>query len=132
MSQARPMTEVTSAYDQWARTYETVENATRDLAATVLRQYPLHMHDRDVLDTRGGARQVAQRAAVPWPLTHRPVDAAAALPRLACGPPEWPGPALLPGPGLRQPWRGLLRPWPESPWRSGGVAIPYGPALGHR
>jgi hypothetical protein len=37
MSYVRPMTEVTSAYDQWACTYETVENATRDLAATVLR-----------------------------------------------------------------------------------------------
>jgi malonyl-CoA O-methyltransferase len=48
------MTEVISAYDQWARTYETVENATRDLAATVLRQYPLLMHDRDVLETGCG------------------------------------------------------------------------------
>jgi len=48
------MTEVTSAYDQWARTYETVENATRDLAATVLRYYPLPMHDRDVLETGCG------------------------------------------------------------------------------
>jgi len=54
MSHVRPMTEVTSAYDQWARTYETVENATRDLAATVLRQYPLYMHDRDVLETGCG------------------------------------------------------------------------------
>src|SRR5262249_25807722 len=54
MSHVRPMTEVTSAYDQWARTYETVENATRDLAATVLRQYPLPMHDRDVLETGCG------------------------------------------------------------------------------
>ena len=54
MSHVRPMTEVISAYDQWARTYETVENATRDLAATVLRQYPLYMHDRDVLETGCG------------------------------------------------------------------------------
>jgi malonyl-CoA O-methyltransferase len=45
------MTEVISAYDQWAHTYETAENATRDLAAAVLRQYPLHLHDRDVLET---------------------------------------------------------------------------------
>src|SRR5215471_3600755 len=48
------MTEVTSAYDQWARTYETVENATRDLAATVLRRYPLPMYGRDVLETGCG------------------------------------------------------------------------------
>jgi ubiquinone/menaquinone biosynthesis C-methylase UbiE len=54
MSQARPMTEVASAYDQWAHTYATVENATRDLAATVLRQYPLPMHNRDVLETGCG------------------------------------------------------------------------------
>src|SRR5215813_11136219 len=54
MSQARPMTEVASAYDQWACTYETVENATRDLAATVLRQYPLPMRNRDVLETGCG------------------------------------------------------------------------------
>jgi ubiquinone/menaquinone biosynthesis C-methylase UbiE len=54
MSHARPMTEVISAYDQWAHTYETVENATRDLAATVLRHYPLPMHDRDVLETGCG------------------------------------------------------------------------------
>src|SRR5215813_10659963 len=54
MSQARPMTEVASAYDQWACTYETVENATRDLAATVLRQYPLPMYNRDVLETGCG------------------------------------------------------------------------------
>ena len=53
MSHVRPMTEVASAYDQWARTYETVENATRDLAATVLRHYPLHLHDRDVLEMGG-------------------------------------------------------------------------------
>jgi malonyl-CoA O-methyltransferase len=48
------MTGVACAYDQWAHTYETVENATRDLAATVLRQYPLHMHGRDVLETGCG------------------------------------------------------------------------------
>ena len=54
MSHVRPMTEVISAYDQWACTYETVENATRDLAAAVLRHYPLPIHDRDVLETGCG------------------------------------------------------------------------------
>jgi malonyl-CoA O-methyltransferase len=48
------MSEVASAYDQWARTYETVANATRDLAAIVLRHYPLPLHDRDVLETGCG------------------------------------------------------------------------------
>jgi len=42
--------EVASAYDQWSRTYEAVENATRDLAARVLRQYPLNLRDRDILE----------------------------------------------------------------------------------
>ncbi len=42
--------EVASAYDQWSRTYESVENATRDLAARVLRQQPLDLRDRDVLE----------------------------------------------------------------------------------
>ena len=54
MSHVRPMTEVISAYDQWARTYDTAENATRDLAATVLRHYPLPMHDCDILETGCG------------------------------------------------------------------------------
>jgi hypothetical protein len=44
MVQVRPMAEVASVYDQRARTYETVENTTRDLAATVLRQYSLLPH----------------------------------------------------------------------------------------
>jgi len=54
MSHVRPMTEVISAYNQWACTYETVENATRDLAAAVLRHYPLPLYDRDVLETGCG------------------------------------------------------------------------------
>lgn len=54
MPHARPMTAVTAAYDQWARTYDTVANATRDLAATVLRQYPLALRSRAVLETGCG------------------------------------------------------------------------------
>lgn len=42
--------EVGTAYDQWAKTYEAVENATRDLAAQVLRQYSLDLRDRDILE----------------------------------------------------------------------------------
>ena len=41
---------VASAYDQWSRTYEVVENATRDLAARTLRQYPLQLRDRTILE----------------------------------------------------------------------------------
>jgi malonyl-CoA O-methyltransferase len=50
MSRFRPIGEVASAYNRWARTYETVENATRDLAAKVLRQHPLDLHDREILE----------------------------------------------------------------------------------
>ncbi|HET6889603.1 MAG TPA: class I SAM-dependent methyltransferase [Pyrinomonadaceae bacterium] len=42
--------EVASAYDQWSSTYEAVENATRDLAARVLRHYSLDLRDRDILE----------------------------------------------------------------------------------
>jgi ubiquinone/menaquinone biosynthesis C-methylase UbiE len=49
-----PGEEVAAAYDQWSQTYEAVENATRDLAAKVLRQYPLNLRDRDVLEVGCG------------------------------------------------------------------------------
>jgi len=41
---------VASAYDRWSRTYETVENPTRDLAAFSLRRQSLPLSDRDVLE----------------------------------------------------------------------------------
>lgn len=50
MSQFRPSEEIASAYDQWANTYETVVNATRDLAAKVLRGHPLNLHGRAILE----------------------------------------------------------------------------------
>lgn len=54
MSQFRPGEEIASAYDQWSRTYEAVENATRDLAVRVLRQYPLQLGDRVILEVGCG------------------------------------------------------------------------------
>lgn len=42
--------EIASAYDDWSRTYEAVENPTRDLAASTLRQQSLNLHNRDVLE----------------------------------------------------------------------------------
>jgi malonyl-CoA O-methyltransferase len=50
MSQLLSGEEIASAYDQWARTYEIDENATRDLAARVLRRHPLKLHDRAILE----------------------------------------------------------------------------------
>lgn len=41
---------IASAYNRWSQTYETVVNPTRDLAATVLRQQSLNLHNRDVLE----------------------------------------------------------------------------------
>jgi ubiquinone/menaquinone biosynthesis C-methylase UbiE len=49
-----PGEEIASAYDQWSRTYEAVENATRDLAAQVLRHYSLNLRDQDVLEVGCG------------------------------------------------------------------------------
>lgn len=50
MSEFQPGEEIATAYDRWSQTYEAVENATRDLAAGVLRQYPLNLQDREILE----------------------------------------------------------------------------------
>lgn len=42
--------DVESAYNQWSQTYGSVQNPTRDLAAKVLRSYPLNLSNRDVLE----------------------------------------------------------------------------------
>jgi ubiquinone/menaquinone biosynthesis C-methylase UbiE len=49
-----PTEHIAAAYDQWSRTYEAVENATRDLAAQVLRLYPLNLRDRSILEVGCG------------------------------------------------------------------------------
>ena len=41
-----PSDEITAAYDDWAQTYETMENATRDLAASALRRQGLNLQNR--------------------------------------------------------------------------------------
>ena len=50
MSEFHPGEEIATAYDRWSQTYEAVQNATRDLAAHVLRQYPLNLRDREILE----------------------------------------------------------------------------------
>ena len=84
MSHVRSMTKVASAYDQWARTYETIENVTRDLAATVLRQYLLPMHDRDV------PKLAVARASTPRTWRNRVGASWPSMARLEC----WHRPAL--------------------------------------
>lgn len=50
MSDFHPGEEIATAYDRWSQTYEAVENATRDMAARVLRQHQLTLRDRDILE----------------------------------------------------------------------------------
>ncbi len=50
MLPSQPSSEVAAAYNQWSYTYETVENATRDLAAHLLRRELPDVHNRDVLE----------------------------------------------------------------------------------
>jgi ubiquinone/menaquinone biosynthesis C-methylase UbiE len=45
---------IASAYDRWSRSYESCDNATRDLAAAVLRRHPLELRGRDVIEVGCG------------------------------------------------------------------------------
>lgn len=46
----QPIEPIATAYDQWSSSYETDENATRDLAARILRQQIVDLRARDVLE----------------------------------------------------------------------------------
>jgi ubiquinone/menaquinone biosynthesis C-methylase UbiE len=46
--------EIATAYDDWAETYDTVPNRTRDLAAHVLRQVDLNLNGRAVVEVGCG------------------------------------------------------------------------------
>lgn len=46
--------EIANAYDDWAETYDTVPNRTRDLAGQVLRQFGLNLHGRALLEVGCG------------------------------------------------------------------------------
>src|ERR1043165_7902861 len=66
MLKSNPMDNIASAYDGWSRTYEAVDNPTRDLAASALRQQTLNLPSRDVLEIGWGTglnpRYLAERA----------------------------------------------------------------------
>jgi ubiquinone/menaquinone biosynthesis C-methylase UbiE len=47
---SNPADKIASAYNGWSRTYETVANPTRDLAAAALRQHALDLPNREVLE----------------------------------------------------------------------------------
>lgn len=50
MLKSNPADKIASAYNEWSRTYETVANPTRDLAASALRLQALDLPNREVLE----------------------------------------------------------------------------------
>jgi ubiquinone/menaquinone biosynthesis C-methylase UbiE len=54
MTQPSRKSEIAAAYDEWAETYDTVENRTRDLAAEVLRKVDLNLAGRSVIEVGCG------------------------------------------------------------------------------
>lgn len=50
MTEHANKSEIACAYDDWAETYDTVSNRTRDLAAQALRQSDLNLTDRSVVE----------------------------------------------------------------------------------
>ncbi len=54
MTQDRDNSEIAAAYNEWAKTYDSDHNRTRDLAAQVLRQADLNFADRRVIEVGCG------------------------------------------------------------------------------
>ena len=54
MPQPTTKSEIAAAYDEWAETYDTDQNRTRDLAAQVLRKVDLNFAGRNVIEVGCG------------------------------------------------------------------------------
>jgi ubiquinone/menaquinone biosynthesis C-methylase UbiE len=54
MTAQEKKSEVASAYNEWAETYDTDHNRTRDLAAQILKQFDLNFADRRVIEVGCG------------------------------------------------------------------------------
>ena len=54
MTQPSTKSDIAAAYDEWAQSYDTDQNRTRDLAAQVLRQASLNFADRNVIEAGCG------------------------------------------------------------------------------
>jgi len=67
MTNASDQSEIAAAYNDWAETYDIVQNQTRDLAAKVLRQVDLNLDSRKVVEVGCGTGRnttwLAERAA---------------------------------------------------------------------
>ena len=67
MKHASDQSEIAAAYNDWAETYDIVQNHTRDLAAKVLRQVNLNLDGRKVVEVGCGTGRnttwLAERAA---------------------------------------------------------------------
>ena len=54
MTQTSDKSEIAAAYNEWAETYDTVQNRTRDLAAEILRKVDLNLVGRKVIEVGCG------------------------------------------------------------------------------
>jgi ubiquinone/menaquinone biosynthesis C-methylase UbiE len=65
MTQPAGKSEIAAAYDEWAKTYDTIPNLTRDLAAKALREVGLNLGGRRVIEVGCGTGRITQWLARP-------------------------------------------------------------------